>query len=121
MRWRAENEPLAASRSSNARSRKRLTSNRLTNELLPHARQPDQLDVKDQRRVRRDLRRAAGRAVPEVAGDRQLALLADLHPHDAFVPPLDDLALAELELDRLLAIERGVEGGAVGELARVVD
>ena len=51
-----------------------------------------------------------------------MALVADHHTDNAFVPSLDHAALAELEADRLVARVRVVEDGAVGlEPAGVVD
>ena len=69
-----------------------------------------QVDVEDERRVRRDRRRLALRAVREVGRDRQPPPAADLHPDQALVPALDDLALAERQLEgRLAALPGGVE------------
>src|SRR5688572_6812695 len=52
-------------------------------------------------------------AVAEVGGYDEGAPAADLHGGDALVPPLDHLALAERELERLAAVDRAVELGAL--------
>src|SRR5262249_35490301 len=59
-------------------------------------------------------------AVAEFRRDDELALAADLHPGDALVPALDDLAGAEVELERLAAVEAAVELLAVLERGGVV-
>ncbi len=51
----------------------------------------------------------AARTVAEFGWDDQRALTAHLHGGNAFVPPLDDHADADAELERLAAIERAVE------------
>jgi hypothetical protein len=51
----------------------------------------------------------SARSVRHGGGNRELAAAADLHAFDARVPPWDDLALAELELEGLPAIPRGIE------------
>jgi hypothetical protein len=50
-----------------------------------------QFDVEDQRRIRRN-RTARGPAssITELRRDSQLPLASNLHPNDAFIPPLDD-------------------------------
>src|ERR1700761_7604716 len=70
---------------------------------------PEQLDVEQKRRVRRNDAAGAARAVAERRRDDQGALAADLHGGDAFVPAADDLAHADLEFERLAAVDRGVE------------
>src|ERR1700710_1803275 len=50
----------------------------------------EQLDLEDQRGLAGDLGRLALVAVGEARGDGELALAADLHPHRALVPALDD-------------------------------
>src|SRR4051794_23168636 len=52
-------------------------------------------------------------AVGELRRDRDPPPAADAHPDDAVVPALDDLALAEAELERVAAIPRRVELRAV--------
>lgn len=59
-----------------------------------------QLDVKGQLAVGGDAGHAA-RAVAQVGGDGQATLAADSHTDDTDVPALDDLALADLEGERL--------------------
>jgi hypothetical protein len=59
----------------------------------------EELDVEDERAVRRDPGDGAA-AVGEVGGDGQAALTADGHAGNANIPPLDDLALADLEGER---------------------
>src|SRR5262249_23545753 len=80
----------------------------------------EQLDLEDERGVRRDHRRKAARTVPQVRGDGQLALAADAHPLDPLVPPLDDLASPEGKRERAAAVEAGVELAAVLQPPRVV-
>ena len=55
------------------------------------------------------------RAVGHGGRDRQLAPTADLHALDARIPAGNDLALAELELERLPAVPGRVELGATGK------
>src|SRR6185436_5669978 len=59
-------------------------------------------------------------AVRELRRDGELALPADLHTYDTLIPPLNDLASAELEVEGLVAVLRAVELLPVGECARVV-
>src|SRR5688572_32148074 len=72
----------------------------------------EELDLEDQGGVRRNDGREAARAVAEVGRDHELALAADLHAGDALVPALDDLAGAELEVERLVAVARAEIGRA---------
>src|SRR5580704_1136024 len=74
----------------------------------------EELDVEDQRGIRRDDAAGAAGAVAELGGNDQRALAADLHGRDAFVPAANDLADADLERERLVAIDRGVEFLALG-------
>src|SRR5262245_59064439 len=74
----------------------------------------EQLDLEDQRGVRRDDAGSAAFAVGEVGGDGQLAFAADLHGEDTFIPTFDHLADADLELERHAAIDRAVELLSVG-------
>src|SRR5689334_15201171 len=67
--------------------------------LLPRSRETDHLDIEDQSGIRRDLGTRTRLAVAHFGGDDQVALFADFHARDAFVPALDDLALAEGELE----------------------
>src|SRR5262249_10110105 len=81
----------------------------------------DQLDLEDERRLRRDRGRLTLFAIGKLGGDDQLALAAPLPAGNAFVPALYHLAGAECEVDGLAAIERAVELLAVGERAGIVD
>src|SRR2546423_6466354 len=74
----------------------------------------EQFDFEDERRVGRNLA-AALRAIAEVGGDDELALAADMHAQDAFVPAGDDRAGADLKRVRLAAINRAFELRAVFE------
>src|SRR6185437_13286659 len=84
-----------------------------------------QLDIEHQRREGRNHPAGAARAVTQRGRDDQRALAAFLHAGDAFVPALDDLAAAEIELERLGTVERAVEFLALGAVlvqpAGVVD
>lgn len=60
--------------------------------------------------------------IPKLRRDGQGPLIPNAHVQQALVPPLDDLALADGEVQRLAAVVAGVELGAVGgEGAAVVD
>lgn len=60
--------------------------------------------------------------IPKLRRDRQNPLIPNTHIQQPFVPALDDLALADGEVERRAAIVGGVELGAVGrEGAAVVD
>src|SRR5580698_3412340 len=74
----------------------------------------EQLDVEHQRGVGRNDAAGAAGAVAELGRNDQRALAADFHGRDAFVPAGDDLVQADLELERLVAIDRGVEFLALG-------
>lgn len=58
------------------------------------------LDVEDESAVAGDAREGLA-AVRHAGGDRKAPLAADGHAKDADVPALDDLALADLEAERL--------------------
>src|SRR6202521_2250729 len=73
---------------------------------LRHA---EQIDVEHQRGARRDVAAGAARAIAQVRRNDQRALAADMHGGEAFVPALDDLALAEREGKRIAPVERAVE------------
>mmetsp|Transcript_7232 Transcript_7232/g.21401 ORF Transcript_7232/g.21401 Transcript_7232/m.21401 type:complete len:570 (+) Transcript_7232:318-2027(+) len=73
----------------------------------------DELDLEDQRGVRRDRGRGAGLPVGEVGGEGELGDLALLHAGHADIPALDDLPLAEAEDEGLAALARGVEAAPV--------
>src|SRR5262249_40583364 len=68
----------------------------------------EQLDLEDERRVRRDHGRKPALAVREVRRDRQLAQRAHLHARDALIPPLDDAPAPEREAEALPAVARAV-------------
>src|SRR6476661_1487255 len=69
----------------------------------------EQLDLENQRGVRRyHAARAAG-AVAECGWDDERALTADLHRGDPFIPAGDDSLPADGKLERLAAVERTVE------------
>src|SRR5690606_15181518 len=70
------------------------------------------LDLEEQRRVGRDDAAIAAGAIGQIGRDQQRALAAHLHVGDAFITALDDLALAELEFERLAALVGTVEGAA---------
>src|SRR6202158_1960621 len=69
----------------------------------------EQIDVEHQRGARRDVAAGAARAIAQVRRNDQRALAADMHGGEAFVPALDDLALAEREGKRRAPVERAVE------------
>src|SRR4029450_10757778 len=69
----------------------------------------EQLDLEDERGAGRDHPAGPALAVPQVSGDDELALAADLHRRHALVPAADHTAPADGELERLTAIERAVE------------
>src|SRR3569623_115473 len=70
--------------------------------------------------VRRDHAAGTARPVGQFRRDGELALAADLHAGHTLVPARDDLAHAELEIERIVAVDAGVEFLAVGEPASVV-
>src|SRR5262245_13740810 len=96
--------------------------------LVRHGLDREQLDVEDQRRVRRDdaVARAAA-AIGERRRDDETALAADLHARDALFPAPDHAPAAKRKRKRLAAVARAVElapvvvrRGRVVEPARVV-
>src|SRR6476469_4571933 len=68
-----------------------------------------QFDIEHQRGVRGDDAASATRPVTERRRNDQRALAADVHRTDAFVPARNHLALADLELERLVAVDGGIE------------
>src|SRR5262245_58854847 len=72
-----------------------------------------------QLRVRRNVRRRSAGAVAELGRNDELSFAAFFHAGDALIPALNDLASAELELERFPANAR-VELCAVGEFAGVM-
>src|SRR5579872_6699251 len=69
----------------------------------------EQFDVEDQRRIRRDDAACAARAVAEFRRNNQGALAANLHRGDALIPAGDHPALSDRKLERIVAIDGGVE------------
>lgn len=55
------------------------------------------------------------RTITQVGGDGKYPLLALDHTKEAFIPALDNLANAKNQIERLSAIDRGVELCAGGE------
>src|SRR5262245_2048644 len=81
-----------------------------------------QLDLEDQRRVRRDDVPRPALAVPEARRDDQLSLPAHFHPLQALLPTLDHLALAQGDrAERLAAVQAAIELLAALQGAGVVD
>src|SRR5438046_9916103 len=68
-----------------------------------------QFDIEHQRSVGRNDAATAAGAVAERGRNDQGALAADFHGGDALVPAGDHLALPDWKLERLLAIDGGVE------------
>lgn len=56
-----------------------------------------------------------------MGGDGESALLANLHAEETLIPALDDLALADGEVEGLATVVAGIELLAVGESTLVVD
>ena len=82
----------------------------------------EQLDLEEQRRVRRDDAAGAARAVAELAaGSSGVRMPPTFMPATPSSQPLMTWPRAELERERLAAILRAVELLAVGEPAGVVD
>src|SRR6516165_3033800 len=84
-----------------------------------------QLDLEQQRRVRRNDAAGAARAVAERGRDDEDARSAFLHSLYALVPAADHVARAEREFERVVAVLAGVElrslGAVLVEPAGVVD
>ncbi len=76
----------SSARGARTRTRTRIRRTATTPRALGNA---VQVDHEDERRVRRDLRRAALGAVAEAGRDDQLAPAADLHAGDALLPARD--------------------------------
>lgn len=79
----------------------------------------EQLDIKGERAVRRDAGQSLA-AVGEAGRDGQATLATNGHADNADIPTLDDLALADLEGERL-ALLVGIKLLAVLELSNVAD
>ena len=94
---------------------------KLTRLLGLNASNADELSLELEHRVGRDGSHSP-RSVSPVRLNGQRPLLAGAHVQEALVPSLDDLALADVEGQRLAAVVAGVELGAVGvEGAAVVN
>ena len=94
---------------------------KLTGCLGLNAHNADKLSLELEHRVGRDGSHTPGSISP-VRLNGQCPLLAGAHVQEALVPSLDDLALADVERQRLAAVVAGVELGAVGvEGTAVVD
>src|SRR6476659_1730536 len=65
--------------------------------------------VGDAKEVTKDAINRAARAIAERGRNDQRALAADLHGGDTLVPALDDAALADRKIERLVAVDGGVE------------
>src|SRR5258708_11794118 len=72
-----------------------------------------QLDVEGERRIGPDTTRKTLRPIGERRRHDQPALAADTHAAHALVPSFNDAAGAELKAERLAAVARAVELGAV--------
>src|SRR6478672_3953929 len=68
-----------------------------------------QFDVEHQCRIRRNDAAGPTRAVAERGRNDQRALAADIHRGDTLVPARDHLTLADLELERLVAVDGRIE------------
>src|ERR1700722_19012346 len=69
----------------------------------------EQFHVEDQRRIRRDDTARTARAIAELGWNDQRALAADLHRGHALVPAGNHFALSDRKLQRIVAIDGGVE------------
>ena len=82
----------------------------------------DQFDVEDQLGLGGNAAPRAVRAVGELVRDEEATLAADAHAVEAGVPAGNDVVLAVGEGDGVSPmVDGGVEFGAVGEIAGVVD
>src|SRR5713226_8196253 len=89
---------------------------------LPDLFHSKQFDVKVERGVGRNLPvRRATSPVAQAGRDNQLPPATRLHRGDALVPARDDLALAQGETERLIAVQGAIEFGAILERAGIVD
>ena len=94
---------------------------KLTRLLGLNASNADELSLELEHRVGWDGSHTPSSVTP-VRLDDQCPLLAGAHVQESLVPSLDDLALADVEGERLAAVVAGVEFGAVGvEGTAVVD
>src|SRR5208337_3845692 len=74
---------------------------------------PQQLDIKHQRRIRWNHSARTMGAITESRRNNQRALPAHLHAFHALIPALDDLACAERKFKWVAAITRAVELAAL--------
>src|SRR5688500_1144636 len=81
----------------------------------------EELDLENQRGVRRDDLAGSLLAIAEVRGHDEPALAADPHSRDPLVPPLDHLVDADAKGKGMLGILAGIKAGAVLQPADVVD
>ena len=81
----------------------------------------NEFGLEDECRVGGDNTADGAVAIRKMRGNCQLALLADLHAQKTLVPALDNLALTNLERERVTAVIAGIELSAVGERAVVVN
>ena len=73
----------------------------------------EQLYLKDKSRPARDLGRTSAVTIAFRGGDDQLALFANAHAQQAFVPALNDLSSAQCEVERRVTVKAAVELAAV--------
>src|SRR5271157_1135820 len=69
----------------------------------------EQFDLEQEGGVGGDDATCAAAAVPKIGGNQQLALAANLHAQDAFVPTLDHPTGADREIKRFATVHRAVE------------
>ena len=67
-------------------------------------REGHQLNIEDERRIRRDDSAGTAAAVPQARRNAEHTLLSHLHVQECLIPALDDAADADLELERLATI-----------------
>src|SRR5215470_15356128 len=68
-----------------------------------------QLHIKDQRSIRRNCPGKTSFTVGQLWRNAELTLAADFHSLNAFIPALDDLSVAQDELERVASAYRTVE------------
>ena len=80
-----------------------------------------QFNIKYQRRIRRNVRRSSRRPISELSGNNEVALTADLHGHQTFVPTFNDPPYADLKVSGMTAAIRAIKLYSALQLAGVVD
>ena len=81
-----------------------------------------QLNFKDKSGTARDHAPSPTLTVSQLRGGGKFDLFALAHALDPLIPPLDDLADAQLEIKRLVAVVGGIEFLAVGgQCAQIMD